>query len=226
MKRILILILIMLFSAPITTWAIDGEKEYFEGLNYITGTRQPIDNEKAFQYFYQAAEQGYTPAFVALGDMAKNGEGMPFAPEAAIRCYEAVLLNPIAPDRSLTRRWDESFYQAAYGLGILYSTDNVGIMTDYPRAYVLLKVVERNPYVYKTEYDVNYGKYSGSVAVSDANQFLKDYSDLAKIAKSEIMAKMTEEQIMYGDILYLSYGKDRIAWLNEYIPYGLTEVPK
>ncbi len=64
--------------------------ETLMGLTYING--EPDDPASAAGFFYRAAQRGYAPAQLRLGDMYATGVGMPQSLEQAYRWYRILAI--------------------------------------------------------------------------------------------------------------------------------------
>lgn len=101
--------------------------QFSKGMCYLSGYGFPYNNEKAFQWFRRAADQGFTDALFMLGLAYQKGlAGMPQSDTDAIK--------------SLRKAAELGFSEAQYMLGVWYCTGTCGLSTDAAEGYKWIRL--------------------------------------------------------------------------------------
>ena len=143
MKRILLLLLCLVFSLPNFLAAQDLDElvraadsgnqfaQFNLALKYDNGQGVPQDYTQAVKWYNKAAEQGLAVAQFNLGVMYDNGQGVPQDYTQAVKWYRKAA--------------EQGYGEAQYNLGVGYYQGQ-GVPQNYSEAYVWFSLAATNGY--------------------------------------------------------------------------------
>jgi TPR repeat protein len=142
----------------------NAQAQYSLGVMHDQGRGTSVDRAAALDWFARAADDGDARAQLTLGDAYAAGDGVPADMTLAVRWWQraAAQGQPYAQYRlalayqegnGIQQSWAEAlrWYEPAahagipdarYRLALIHINGNGGIPTDYPRAWVFLRLAE------------------------------------------------------------------------------------